>query len=128
MFRAPCGSGWGVGGCGWVFGGWGWVGDGWMGVGGGCPPHTCMCMQVHAHMVNMIISCKWPPQLGESMGIPYDVIRTCTCVHACVCACMCVCMHVCVHMCGGHPLTTPHPHPPTFPTPQGGTPESVKIQ
>ena len=25
------------------------------------------------------------------------------------------CMHVCVHMCGGHPLTTPHPHPPNPP-------------
>ena len=48
--------------------------------------------------------------LGESLGIPYDVIHACTCVHV-----------------WGHPLTIPHPHPPT-PTPQGGPPESVKIQ
>ena len=30
-------------------------------------------------------------------------------------------MGVHVHMCGWHPLTIPHPHPPTFPPP-GGTP------
>ena len=106
---------WGVGG---LYGG----GGGW-----GCPPHmcTCMCMHMHTHkhVVNMIISCKWLPPLGESLGIPYDVIHTCACMHVCACACMC--MHV--HVCGGHPLITPHPHPPT-PTPQGGTPESVKIQ
>ena len=63
------------------------VGDGWMGMGvvrGGwmgwgwlrVPPHmcTCMCMHTHMHahpcMVNMIISCKWLPSLGESLGIP----------------------------------------------------------
>ena len=91
---------------------WGWGGR-CMGVGvgvfGGCPTHmcTCMCTHAHAHVVNMIISCKWPPPLGESLGIPYDV--------------MCTCMHVHVHVCGGHPLTIPHPHPPT-PIPQGGTP------
>ena len=36
-------------------------------------------------------------------------------------------MHMCmrVHVGGVHPLTTPYPHPPT---PQGGPPESVKIQ
>ena len=107
---------------------WG-VGGGWIAVGGGwrVPPthvHTHMHAktQTHAHacMVNMIISCKWPPPLGESMGIPYDVIRMCTCicVHACVCMCMCV---------GGTLSPSPTPiHPP--PTPKGGPPESVKIQ
>ena len=57
-------------------------GSGWLGV----PPHicTCMCVHTHAHVVNMIISCKWPPPLGESMGIPYDVIRMCACVRMCV--------------------------------------------
>ena len=115
------------------------VGGGWMGVGGGwvVPPthvggartcmhmhtcahahmhmHTCTCTHAHACVVNMIISCKWPPPLGESLGIPYDVICVCTCMH------VCVCMHVHVHVCGVHPLTTPHPiHPP--PIPQGGTP------
>ena len=100
MFQAPCGSGGaGLGGC-----GWGWLGD---------APHTCAhshaCTHAQAHVVNMIISCKWPPPLGESLGIPYDVIGTC------------VCMHMCVHMCGGHPLTTPTPvHPP--PPPRGWTP------
>ena len=92
---------------------WGW-GDG----GGGgwrVPLHTCtcMCMCAHARVVNMIISCKWPPPLGEYLGIPYDVIRAC--------------MHMHVHMGGMHPLTTPHPHPPS-PTPEGGPPESFKIQ
>ena len=88
-----------------------------MGVGGGwgVPPthmhmhaHARMCTHAHACMLNMIISCKWPPPLGESLGIPYDVIRTCACMRACV------------HVCWGHTLTTPHPHPPT-PSP-GGTP------
>ena len=81
---------------------WGW-GGGWMGWLG-VPPHMCTCTRMHAHtrVLNMIISCKWPPPLGESLGIPYDVIRVCACVH--------------VHVCGGHPLTTPTPPPP------GGTP------
>ena len=67
--------------------------------------HAHMCKHAHACVVNMIISCKWPPPLGEYLGIPYDVI----------CTCMCVCAHACmpVHVGGVHPLTTPHPHPPT---------------
>ena len=88
---------------------WGW-GDGCMGVGGvwEVPPHMCTCTHAHACMVNMIISCKWPPPLGESLGIPYDVIHTCMCMHACACA------HV------GGTLSPPptHIHPP----PRGGTP------
>ena len=99
-----------------------WMGvgvDGWgLGVVWGCLntcAHACACMHAHAcaHacMVNMIISCKWLPPLGKSLGIPYDVI------------CMHVCMYMCVHVCWGHPLTTPtHIHP------QGGPLESVKIQ
>ena len=96
---------------------WGW-GGGWMGVGGGwgVPPHmcTCTCMHAHACVVSMIISCKWPPPLGKSLEIPYDVIRACTCVHmrACTSVCMCV----------GCTLSPP-PSPSThLPTPQGGTP------
>ena len=86
----------------WGVGGWVW------GVVGGCPTHTCtrMCTHAHACVVNMIISCKWLPPLGESMGIPYDVIRTCTCVH--------------VQVCGGHTLTPIHPPPP----PPRGDPRS----
>ena len=57
---------------------WGWGGVfGWgSGVVGGCPQHmhmhahAWMCMHAHACVVNMIISCKWPPPLGESLGIP----------------------------------------------------------
>ena len=88
---------------------WGW-GGGCMGVGGGwgCPTHTCMHAQVC--MVNMIISCKWLPPLGESLGIPYDVICACMCVCVRACACMCTCV-------GGTlsppPPTSTHPlHPP----------------
>ena len=107
---------------------WGW-GGGCMGVGGGwgVPPthvhmhaHAHRCTHAHAHVVNMIISCKWPPPLGEYLGIPYDVIRACMCVH--VHACMCMCTWV---GCTLSPPLTPI-HPP--PTPQGGPPESFKIQ
>ena len=71
-------------------------GGGWMGVGGGwgVPPthvhmhaHACTCTHTHARVVNMIISCKWPPPLGEYLGIPYDVIRACVCMRACACVC-----------------------------------------
>ena len=98
----------------------GW-GGGWMGVGGGwgVPPthvhmhvHARMCMHAHARVVNMIISCKWPPPLGEYLGIPYDVI--CACMH--VPACACVCMWV---GCTLSPPPTPI-HPPPHP-PGGGT-------
>ena len=97
--------------------GWGWLGGGgWLEVGGGggwgYPPHTCTCMHthtcMHAHVcvLNMIISCKWPPPLGESLGIPYDVI----------CACVCMCMHayMCVRGTLSPPATPIHPppHPP----------------
>ena len=107
----------------------GWGGGGWMGVGGGwgVPPthvhthaHARTRTHAHARVVNMIISCKWPPPLGEYLGIPYDVIRACVRARACV--------RVRVHVGGMHPLTTPHPHPPTPPPPRGGPPESFKIQ
>ena len=91
-------------------------GGGWVDGGGGgweVPPHMCTCMHAHAHVVNMIISCKWPPPLGESLGIPYDVVHMYACVH--VHACMCMCMWV------GGTLSPPptHIHPPP---PPGGTP------
>ena len=93
MFRAPCGSG----------------GGGWVDGGGGCPhthAHTCTCGK-HDNFTQMAAP------IGESLGIPYDVIHMCMCVH--------------VHVCGGtlSPPST-HIHPP--PTPQGGPPESVKMQ
>ena len=73
---------------------WGW-GVGWMGVVRGAPTHVHMHAHTHTHIVNMIISCKWLPPLGESLGISYDVIRTCMRMH--------------VHVCGG----TLSPPPPT---------------
>ena len=93
--------------------GWGWVYGGGECLGGA--PHTHAhvhaCTHTHACMVNMIISCKWPPPLGESLGIPYDVIR------------VCVCMCMCVHMCGGTLSPPPtHIHPP--PIPQVGHPQN----
>ena len=109
MFWTPCGCGGGG------VGGWGW------GVVGGCPLHTCAhahtCTHAHACVVNMIISCKWPPPLGEYLGIPYDVI--CAWVHVHVRACACVCTWV------GCTLSPPPPstHPPT---PQGGTPGIIQ--
>ena len=97
---------------------WGW-GGGWVGGGWGVPPHicTCMCMHAHTRMLNMIISCKWPPPLGESLGIPYDVIYACACMHAHACTCV-----------WGAPSHYPPPTSTHPPTPQGGPPESVKIQ
>ena len=64
--------------------GWGECGWGWC--------HTCVhahtCTHAHGCMVNMIISCKWLPPLGESLGIPYVVIHACVCVHTHVCMCV----------------------------------------
>ena len=94
---------------------WGW------GVVGGAfhtCAHACACMNTHARTRmrgkhdNFM---QMAAPIGEYLGIPYDVIRAC------------VRIRVHVHMGGVHPLTTPHPiHPP--PTPQGGPPESFKIQ
>ena len=104
---------------------WGWRG-GCMGVAGGWGvPPTHVHMQVHAripthahaNVVNMIISCKWPPHWGN----PWEFSMMSY-------MCACTCMRVCVHLCGGHPLTTPtHIHPTPHP-PGGASPESIKIQ
>ena len=64
-------------------------GGGWLGSAPHTHAHARAHMHAHTCVLNMIISCKWPPPLGESLGIPYDVI----------CACACMCMGV--HMCGG---------------------------
>ena len=83
-----------------------------MGVGvvGGCPPHTCTCMHMHActcmrgkHDNSMQMAA--PIGFGEIPGIPYDVIHVCMCMHAYAYMCMCV---------GG-----PCHHPPS---PRGVTP------
>ena len=70
-------------------GGWVYGGVGCLGV-----PHTHVHTHAHARtrthaharVVNMIISCKWLPPLGKSLGIPYDVIRACACVRTRACA------------------------------------------
>ena len=78
----------------WVYGS-GWVyGGGWV-VGGA--PHTC----AHACMVNMIISCKWPPHWGNPWEFP-----------------MMSYVHVHAHVWGA-PSHHPPPHPPS-PDPLGG--------
>ena len=99
---------------------WGWgVGGGWMGVGvlGGCPhtcAHACARMHMHTCIINMIISCKWPPTLGEYLGIPYDVIHTYMHVH----------MHACMWVgCTLSPPPPPSTHPPH---PPGGTPRIIQ--
>ena len=99
---------------GWGVGGWGGGGRMELGGGWGVPPthvHMHAHARTHAHacVVNMIISCKWPPPLGEYLEIPYNVIRVCTCMHA----------HAFAHGWGA-----PSHHPP----PLGGPPESFKIQ
>ena len=87
----------------------GWVdGGGW-----GVPPthmhtHAHACTHTHARVVNMIISCKWLPPLGEYLGIPYDVIRACVCTWV---------------RCTLSPPPPPSTHPPT---PQGGTPGIIQ--
>ena len=88
----------------------GWVDWGWL----RGAPYTCT--HAHAHVVNMIISCKWLPPLGEYLGIPYDVI----CAYMHVCVCMCVCTLV---GCTLSPPPTPSTHPPH---PPGGMPGIIQ--
>ena len=88
------------------------------GVVGGCPlhmcthAHACTCMHAHARVVNMIISCKWPPPLGEYLGIPYDVISVCMHMHVCECV-------------RGWDAPSHHPSPPST-HPPGGTPGIIQ--
>ena len=86
---------------------WGW--GGWLDGGQGClggAPHTHACAHAHTRACGKHDNfMQMAAPLEESLGIPYDVIHVCACIHA--------------HVCGEHPLTTPHPHPPT---PQGGDP------
>ena len=87
-----------------------------MGVGGGwgVPPthvhmHACTC--AHGKHDNFM---QMAAPIGGIPGIPYDVIRACACVH----------VHVYAHV-----WEAPSHHPPPTSThPQGGPPESVKIQ
>ena len=96
----------------WGWGGWVDGGVGWLGGAPHTCAHACTCTCTHAHacVVNMIISCKWPPPLGVSLGIPYDVIRACACVCMRACTCMCTCVG-CTHSPPPTPIQPP-PHPP----------------
>ena len=101
VFSASCGS-------------WGW------GLVGGAPhthTHAHACTHVHPRTCmhgkhGNFIQMAAPIGFGEIPGIPYDVI--CAYIHA----------RACAHGWGA-PFHHPHPHPPT---PQGGPPESFKIQ
>ena len=100
---------------------WVW-GGGWMGVGvvGGCPhtcAHACACTHMYARTRMHVKHDKFMQMAAPIGGIPGNSLWCHT--HMCMCVHVCMCM--CVHMCGGHPLTTPDPHPPT-PAPPGGTP------
>ena len=98
-------------------GGWRVVGCGWGVVG--VPPthvhmytHTRMHMHAHIHVKHDNFYCKWQSPLGESLGIPYELIPVHTCVHVCA-------------------WVAPPKHPPTtstHPASLGGPLESVKIQ
>ena len=70
--------------------------------------HACMHTHAHIHVKHDNFNCKWQPPLGESLGIPYDVMH--------MCACMCTCV--------GAPSHHPHPHPPTLPPPRGVDPQN----
>ena len=114
VFWAPCGSGGG----GWMDGG----GGGW----GGAPyihVHACTCIHLHACMHAHVKHDNFMQMAAPIGGIP----GTSLWCHTCMCVCVHVCMHVHVHVYGGTLSPPPHHHPPT-PTPQGGPPESLKIQ
>ena len=112
MFWAPCGSG---------GGGAVWMGVGWL----GGAPHTGA--HAHAHTHGHAHTCMHgkhdnsmqmaaPIGFGEIPGIPYDVIRACTCVHVHACACVW----------GGpcHHPPSPSTHPPTPPPRRVGDPRN----
>ena len=39
--------------------------------------HEHTCTHAHIHVKHDNFNWKWQPPLGESMGIPYDVMRAC---------------------------------------------------
>ena len=109
---------------------WGWE---WLGV-----PHTYahahMCTHTHIYVKHDNFNCKWQPPLGKSLGIPYDVLCTCTCMwgspshhtlapstHSPLLG-----VNACAHvwMSPSHHTLAPSTHFPSL----GGPPDSVKIQ
>ena len=75
-------------------------GVGWLGM---LP--TPMHMHAHIHVKHDNFNCKWQQPLGESLGIPYNVI----CMHMHVCACV-----------WGAPFYHPTPKSTHTSTPMGG--------
>ena len=82
------------------FRGWGWL--------GGSPTH------VHMHM-HTRMGGKHDNFMQMAAPIGFGEIPMMSYAHACAC------MHMHVHMYRGHPLTTPHLHPPTPYPPEGAT-------
>ena len=132
-------GGWGVGdgewvdggvGMGWMEGGvgMGWmeggVGMGWMegGVGGvGAPTHVHTTAHAHMHAHTHVQKLQMAADMEASMFIMFIMFMH---VRACMYMRVCACMHGTLpHT----PIPTPHLHPPIC-HPQGGLPESVKIQ
>ena len=77
-------------------------GVGWW---GGAP---YMCTHANIHVKHDNLTCQWQPPLGESMGIPYDVIHKLVHVSACMHVCTCSCVYRVPP-----PPHTPSTHPPT---------------
>ena len=93
------------------------LGVGWMGWGVvGCAPHTCAhvhtCTHMYAHTCMHGKHGNFMQMATPIGGIPGNSLWCHTGIRAHVC------MHMHVHVGGLHPLTTPHPHPPTT-HPQG---------
>ena len=98
---------WGWGG--WVDGGRGWLGG---------APHAHTHMHMHARTRTCGKHDNFMQMAAPIGGIPGNSLWC----HMRVRARARACMRVRVHMGGVHPLSTRHPHPPTPPPPQGGTP------
>ena len=99
-------------------GGWVYGGGGWLGGGPHTRAHARACMHVHAHTCVHGKHDNFMQMAAPIGGIPGNSLWCHMRVD--VRARVCVCVHV--HVCVGHPLTTPHPHPPTSPPPRGDTP------
>ena len=73
-----------------------------VGCGWGVPP-THVHIHAHAHththvracVVNMVISCKWPPPLDLGKSWLFPMMS-----YARACACACMHLHACAHLFG----------------------------
>ena len=108
---------WGWGGRWMVVGGWVYGGGGWLGVAPYTHAHAHTHTHAHARTCIRGKHDNFMQMAAPIGGIPGNSLwchmRMCARAHAC--------MRMRVHMGRVHPLTTPHPHPPT-PHPTGGDP------